>query len=79
LAVQYSDSSGLPYSAHAHDRPAIFVALFIWPADDAKELVHEHPDMSPDHPHLQEYQAQGNRHSHVFVIDDEHRAWPTHG
>ena len=56
-----------------------FVALFIWPADDAKELLHEHPDLPPDHPHLQEYQAQGKHHRHVFVIDDEHRAWPTHG
>ena len=54
-------------------------AFFIWPTTDAKELVHDHNDLPPDHPHLQEYQAAGNRHRHTFVIDDEHRAWPTHG
>lgn len=55
------------------------IALFIWPSADTKELVHEHSDLPLDHPHLQEYQADGKRHRHSFVIDDEHRAWPTHG
>lgn len=54
-------------------------AFFIWPTTDAKELVHDHSDLPPDHPHLQEYQAAGKRHRHTFVIDDEHRDWPTHG
>lgn len=55
------------------------IALFIWPAKDKKELAHEHTDLPPDHPHLREYQAKGKRHRHIFVIDDEHRAWPTYG
>jgi len=54
-------------------------AFFIWPPTDTKELDHDHSDLPPDHPHLREYQADGKRHRHVFVIDDEHRAWPTHG
>ncbi len=56
---------------------ASVLALVVWPAGDRSELAHEHPDLPPDHPHLQG--AHGKRHSHVFVIDDEHRAWPTHG
>jgi MFS family permease len=55
------------------------VALFIWPSDDSKELVHDHSDLPLDHPHLQEFRADGKRHRHAFVIDDEHRVWPTHG
>lgn len=54
-------------------------AFFIWPSADSKELAHNHSDLPPDHPHLQEYQADGKRHRHQFVIDDEHRSWPTHG
>lgn len=55
------------------------VALLAWPAADPRELFHEHPELPPDHPHLQEFRAGGNRHCHVFVIDDEHRAWPSQG
>jgi MFS family permease len=55
------------------------VALRVWPADDAAMLDHEHRDLPPDHPHLRAHPTQGIRHRHVFVIDDEHRAWPTHG
>lgn len=55
------------------------LALFLWPSDDASELTHEHPDLPSDHPHLREYQVHGNYHRHAFVIDDEHKAWPTHG
>lgn len=54
-------------------------ALVIWPAGDAPELTHDHDDLPPDHPHLKEFSADGKRHRHVFVIDDEHRAWPTQG
>ncbi|MDZ7602729.1 MAG: MFS transporter [Hoeflea sp.] len=54
-------------------------ALFVWPPEESKELVHDHTDLPPDHPHLREHQADGKWHRHVFVIDDEHRAWPTHG
>lgn len=55
------------------------IALFVWPTDDAEELEHKHPDLPPDHPHLQEHQTFGKHHRHVYVIDDEHRVWPTQG
>lgn len=58
---------------------ASVAAVILWPADDATELVHDHVDLPPDHPHLQEFAAKGTRHRHVFVIDDEHRVWPTQG
>ncbi|WP_135501284.1 MFS transporter [Roseovarius aestuariivivens] len=49
----------------------------LWPADTPRSLPHEHPDLPPDHPHLRAH--GGRRHAHPFVIDDEHRVWPTHG
>ena len=55
------------------------MALFVWPAGDPKEQFHEHLDLPPDHPHLYKFHGKGRRHRHVFVIDDEHRVWPTHG
>jgi MFS family permease len=55
------------------------LALRAWPADDARVIEHEHRDLPPDHPHLRDHPASGRRHRHVFVIDDEHRVWPTHG
>lgn len=54
-------------------------AFFTWPSTDTKELVHDHSDLPPDHPHLREFRTDGKPHRHLFVIDDEHRAWPTHG
>ncbi len=53
--------------------------LMIWPAQDGRELAHEHPDLPPDHAHLRQHRGQGRWHRHVFVIDDEHRVWPTQG
>lgn len=55
------------------------VALAVWPAGEAAELDHAHPELPPGHPHLRAHPTDGARHRHVFVIDDEHRAWPTHG
>ena len=55
----------------------VIVARAVWPAGLAQEIVHEHPDLPPDHPHLRAH--GGRRHAHVFVIDDEHRVWPTQG
>lgn len=54
-------------------------ALSVWPSEDPKELLHEHPDLPPEHPHFRKHRGEGRHHKHVFVIDDEHRAWPTHG
>lgn len=55
----------------------VIAARTVWPAGLPEEIVHEHPDLPPDHPHLREH--GGRRHAHVFVIDDEHRVWPTQG
>ena len=57
----------------------VLLAVAVWPADDAKVVEHEHRDLPADHPHLRDHPVAGARHRHVFVIDDEHRAWPTHG
>ncbi|MGA0543487.1 MFS transporter [Neotabrizicola sp. VNH66] len=51
----------------------LMAVLRIWPAQDASELAHGHPDLPPDHPHLAEH---GPHHAHPFVIDDLHRRWP---
>ena len=53
------------------------IALRVWPATEAGEIAHEHPDLPPDHPHLRAH--GGGPHRHRFVIDDEHRVWPTQG
>lgn len=55
------------------------MALRAWPVEETEELAHDHPDLPPNHPHLREFGASGKHHTHIFVIDDEHRAWPTHG
>jgi MFS family permease len=55
------------------------VAVAVWPSDDTLVMEHEHADLPVDHPHLRDHPARGARHRHVFVIDDEHRVWPTHG
>ncbi len=55
----------------------VVAARLVWPATAARELEHSHPDLPPDHPHLQQHGKTGHR--HVFVIDDEHHAWPSQG
>ncbi|MCB0059961.1 MAG: hypothetical protein KDE45_23145, partial [Caldilineaceae bacterium] len=80
LAGWIGEAFGLPVAMAllgALALAAAALALAIWPAGDPSELAHEHPDLPPDHPHLRD--AHGKRHRHVFVIDDEHRVWPTHG
>tara|TARA_R110002020_G_scaffold135228_1_gene302023 strand:- start:8013 stop:9350 length:1338 start_codon:yes stop_codon:yes gene_type:complete len=54
-------------------------AITVWPAGGALVVEHRHADLPADHPHLREHPAPGARHRHAFVIDDEHRAWPTQG
>jgi len=53
------------------------LALRVWPAADPTEIEHDHPDLSPDHPHFRDHGMA--RHRHAFVIDDEHHAWPSNG
>lgn len=55
---------------------SVGVAIWVWPARDPQEIEHWHPDLPDDHPHLAQH--GGRRHRHVFIIDDEHDAWPPH-
>ncbi|SEM53248.1 Predicted arabinose efflux permease, MFS family [Roseovarius tolerans] len=53
------------------------VASRHWPDGLPDAPEHDHPDLPEDHPHLRA--NGGRRHTHAFVIDDEHRVWPIHG
>jgi MFS family permease len=59
----------------------VLAAWLLWPADDPEIIEHVHRDLPPGHPHLGDAIHEGDvwRHRHAFVIDDEHRAWPTQG
>ena len=57
---------------------ATMVGLRLWAPADPEGIEHEHTDLPTDHPHLKQF-GGGRRHAHVFVIDDEHRVWPTQG
>lgn len=49
------------------------LAALLWPAADSQEIVHDHPDLDGDHPHLR---GGGRTHRHAYVIDDLHHRWP---
>jgi H+ antiporter protein len=51
----------------------ISVALIVWPTADPVELEHTHSDLPPAHPHIRD----GRHHRHTYVIDDQHRNWPS--
>lgn len=53
------------------------VGARLWPADDPLERLHQHPELSPDHPHLREHHTTGaqQEHTHDFHIDDYHQRW----
>lgn len=57
---------------------AVAVAWRVWPRDAEGVITHRHPDLPPDHPHLEAH-GQGARHAHEVIIDDTHHRWPTHG
>lgn len=52
----------------------LFLAVRIWPASDPVELEHSHSDLPAHHPHLEAH--RGRKHTHAFVIDNEHTIWP---
>ena len=57
------------------------LALTLWPKGPEQILEHSHDDLPSDHPHLADAVTIGGHrvHKHHFVIDDEHRVWPTQG
>lgn len=52
----------------------VVAALRLWPAKEAAEVAHDHPDLPADHPHLRAH-AEGAGHSHPIIIDDLHPHW----
>ncbi len=72
--------AGLPVAAlvlAAMAALGIAAALVNWPRADPEVIEHGHPDLPSDHPHL--IDADGHRHAHAFVIDDDHPNWPRPG
>ncbi|WP_204112843.1 MFS transporter [Shimia biformata] len=57
---------------------ATVLGILLWRDANQTEFEHDHPDLPADHPHLKAHHGQ-RHHTHAFVIDDEHRSWPTHG
>ena len=53
---------------------ALVAVIRLWPAQDPIEVLHDHPDLPADHPHLHDH-ADGHR--HALVIDGLHRRWPS--
>ncbi len=60
---------------------ALMIGLFVWPRSQGADLEHSHEDLPKDHPHMKDHlqSGKGASHRHAFVIDDEHRIWPTQG
>ena len=56
---------------------AVLAAHRVWPRVDPDEIEHRHDDLAPDHQHLRDLPAPAGRHSHPYVIDDEHLRWPS--
>ena len=54
----------------------IAVAMRVWPAAEAEQVPHDHPELPPDHPHLSSH-SHPRPHSHTLIIDDLHPHWPT--
>lgn len=53
-------------------------ALYSWPRNDAKVLLHSHDNLPKDDPHWTEGKDRhGNQHAHSFKIDDLHPRWPS--
>ena len=51
----------------------VALALKVWPTRDSEVVSHQHPELSPDHPHIK---GGAPRHAHAFVIDNLHHRWP---
>ena len=54
-------------------------ALALWPRPDVQQIEHVHHGLAPGHAHRLDVRpepAGGFRHSHAFVIDEDHPHWP---
>ena len=50
----------------------VIAAVSLWPRDDQEPVIHTHPDLPADHPHL----AGAGPHAHPIIIDDLHPRVP---
>ncbi|MGW8849346.1 MFS transporter [Streptomyces xiamenensis] len=76
LAGWLAAGAGIPVTAMvlgALSLAAALTATAAWPARDPARIAHVHPDLPPGHPHLA---TGGRRHTHHYVIDTHHPAWP---
>jgi H+ antiporter protein len=57
---------------------AAWVASSIWPAHDPGVIEHDHQNLPVGHAHMQGTADVGHRmrHTHAFVVDDNHPQWP---
>lgn len=51
----------------------VLLARALWSAGDPDVVLHEHPELPPEHPHLH---GERSRHAHAYAIDDLHHRWP---
>lgn len=51
-------------------------AILLWPRGDPEVVPHDHKDLPPDHPHMQDAHKGGHSAAHPFVINDLHPQWP---
>lgn len=49
----------------------ILIAIQLWPPEAPEVIVHDHPNLKRDHPHLQEFGA--GEHAHELRVDELHR------
>ncbi|RMT80235.1 MFS transporter [Pseudomonas viridiflava] len=55
---------------------ALLVSIVIWrPAHDQESIKHTHENLPGDHAHIDG--QDGVDHEHPYVIDDQHRQWPS--
>ena len=57
---------------------ATIASARLWPTADPREIEHGHDDLGAEHPHVGVgTRTAPARHSHDFVVDDEHPRWPS--
>lgn len=57
------------------------IAFKVWPSLDPDVIEHGHSGLPAGHPHTSgiSHPGQEMRHSHAFVVDDDHSRWPRGG
>ncbi|MBA3909915.1 MAG: MFS transporter [Rhodobacter sp.] len=78
LAGSAGSAFGLPAAAvilAAVGAVSLLAVMRLWPSQDPADIVHDHHELPPDHPHLRDPTANGHR--HPYLIDDLHRRWPS--